>query len=97
MKSQTNDSNGKKPMRKSGNGEKTEKKKKSSWKEARGKNYIDDEFIPEVKIIFDNAKEEEMLVARLPKPPEEENVKDEVLRNVKTDNKFGSASEKGEN
>ena len=33
-------------------------------------------------MIFDNAKEEEMLVARLPKPPEEENVKDEEIQKI---------------
>ena len=145
MKSQSNDSKGKKLMRKSW--EKTENRKKSVEKKQEAR-IIDDEFIPEVKMMFYNAKEEEMLVAKLPETPEEENVKDEeikkrlsmfkrfnkglmedknyrtkvkavkmendapknvdkktnitriksqVLRNVKTDNKFGSAAEKGEN
>ena len=56
-------------------------RKKSVEKKQEAK-IIDDEFIPEVKMIFDNAKEEEMLVARLPKPPEEENVKDEEIQKI---------------
>ena len=33
-----------------------------------------------MKIMIDNAKEEEMLVAKLPESPEEENVKDEDIQ-----------------
>ena len=47
-----------------------------SCKKKQEARIIDNEFIPELKMKFDNAKEEEMLVAKLPESPEEENVKD---------------------
>ena len=48
-----------------------------SCKKKQEARIIDNEFM---KIMIDNAKEEEMLVAKLPESPEEENVKDEDIQ-----------------